>query len=514
MSRSAGQGILKDMSPGFIRVCALASISSFTYGYDLNWWGAIIAQSWFNDYFGDRQMVKGGVTYHVLSSTQQSVGSATSPIGMILGCVVATMVSRPLGFRKALVISALWIITGTIVQITCGVGGARYWQLAGGKIIVTIGVGMNMINLPIYLANCSPPRLRGTAINSYAAVVALAAIVASSVIYALSTHKGHLVYLVPLAIQLSTPFLAIVTIVFLPENPQWLVQQGRTEEALKVLRPLRPAQGSDDLVRIELAEMIAATSEMGAKRGTLGDCFRGVQLRRTLACMGIACLFQAQGLNFLLGYLAVLFVQLGLPNPFQTLVIIYSIITACTIASFAYQDKIGRRLALLSGSAICALCMLGFAVVVTVDSTPTGAIGKLCVALIVLWFAGFTSTWYPVWNTVKTEIPAVDLRDYTLSIAGVAGQIVNAIIIFVSPYLQRPEHAGLGGKIGYIYGSFSIVSFVFVFFLVPELKGRPLPEIDWLFNHHVPVRAMKGYEVPSGTESQGGLSDDNWKEEK
>lgn len=142
-----------------------------------------------------------------------------------------------------------------------------------------------------------------------------------------------------------------------------------------------------------------------------------------------------------------------------------------------------------------------------------------------------------MWNTVKTEIPAVDLRDYTLSIAGVAGQIVNAIIIFVSPYLQRPEHAGLGGKIGYICrqrggsgqsppltdaicssqssdGSFSIVSFVFVFFLVPELKGRPLPEIDWLFNHHVPIRAMKGYEVPNGTESQGGLSDDNWKEDK
>ena len=141
-----------------------------------------------------------------------------------------------------------------------------------------------------------------------------------------------------------------------------------------------------------------------------------------------------------------------------------------------------------------------------------------------------------MWNTVKTEIPAVDLRDYTLSIAGVAGQIVNAIIIFVSPYLQRPEHAALGGKIGYICkqrgrptrfplrtdamasrlldGSFSIVSFVFVFFLVPELKGRPLPEIDWLFNHHVPVRAMKGYEVPTGTESQGGLSDDNWIEDK
>jgi len=280
------------------------------------------------------------------------------------------------------------------------------------KIIVTIGVGMNMINLPIYLANCSPPRLRGTAINSYAAVVGECRVIRSLGVLLLTLSFSCNLQLS----QLSSPLASfthcqltrvISSILFLlvswvcvfsttgtltkeirdpardpivnafPRNPnhsvptgkvgpaadltppdscllfltcpspQWLVQQGRTEEALAVLRTLRPAQESDDLVRPELSEMIAATSEMGAKRGTLGDCFRGVQLRRTLACIGIACLFQAQGesqrvacscrwqqtdwgltasgLNFLLGYLAVLFVQLSLPNPFQTLVISSSI---------------------------------------------------------------------------------------------------------------------------------------------------------------------------------------------
>ena len=133
------------------------------------------------------------------------------------------------------------------------------------KIIVTIGVGMNMINLPIYLANCSPPRLRGTAINSYAAVVGECRVIRSLGVLLLTlsfscnlqlsqlssplasfTHcqltrviSSILFLLVPrvhvlsatgtltkaiwdfaiqLAIQLSTPFLAIVTIVFLPEK--------------------------------------------------------------------------------------------------------------------------------------------------------------------------------------------------------------------------------------------------------------------------------------------------------
>lgn len=85
-------------------------------------------------------------------------------------------------------------------------------------------------------------RCSSTHFAAFLTYAALAAIVASGVVYALSTHKGHLVYLVPvstsnfraihkgdanvrdlqfltqLAIQLATPFLAILTIVFLPEK--------------------------------------------------------------------------------------------------------------------------------------------------------------------------------------------------------------------------------------------------------------------------------------------------------
>lgn len=35
--------------------------------------------------------------------------------------------------------------------------------------------------------------------------------------------------------------------------------------------------------------------------------------------------------------------------------------------------------------------------------------------------------------------------------------------------------------VGFVYGSMSLVAMVFVYFIVPELKGRSLEELDELF---------------------------------
>jgi SP family sugar:H+ symporter-like MFS transporter len=60
---------------------------------------------------------------------------------------------------------------GSIVQITSGVNGARYYQLVGGKIIVTLAVGLNSVNIPVFLSNCSPAAVRGAVVNSYTCFV-------------------------------------------------------------------------------------------------------------------------------------------------------------------------------------------------------------------------------------------------------------------------------------------------------------------------------------------------------
>lgn len=68
------------------------------------------------------------------------------------------------------------------------------------------------------------------------------------------------------------------------------------------------------------------------------------------------------------------------------------------------------------------------------------------------------------------------------------------------PYLIREEDAGLGPKVGFIYGSICAISFVVVFFLIPEMKGRSLEEIDEMFNANVPTRKFRKYRSTAATD--------------
>jgi hypothetical protein len=134
--------------------------------------------------------------------------------------------------------------------------------------------------------------------------------------------------------------LSNFTLNLLPtDSPHWLVSKGRVDEAQMTLRSLRSYDVEDELRGI----IAAFTLTKGAKTKPL-DCFRGLNLKRTLIVMGLQILNLAQGtwnagppkhlrhrqthfttfgtgLNFLLGYMVILFIQIGLPDPFKIIVI-------------------------------------------------------------------------------------------------------------------------------------------------------------------------------------------------
>ncbi|CAI0654298.1 unnamed protein product [Colletotrichum noveboracense] len=69
----------------------------------------------------------------------------------------------------------------------------------------------------------------------------------------------------------------------------------------------------------------------------------------------------------------------------------------------------------------------------------------------------------------------------------------NFIATFTLPYLMNPGYGNLGPKVGFIYGSFSLISVVWGFFYFPELKGRTLDEVDMMFRANVPARKTSSW---------------------
>lgn len=67
----------------------------------------------------------------------------------------------------------------------------------------------------------------------------------------------------------------------------------------------------------------------------------------------------------------------------------------------------------------------------------------------------------------------------------------SIVITYVNPFVQN-EPGNLGSKVGMIYGGVSVIAFIFVFLVVPEMKGRSLEELDELFHAKVkPWRSTK-----------------------
>lgn len=59
---------------------------------------------------------------------------------------------------------------------------------------------------------------------------------------------------------------------------------------------------------------------------------------------------------------------------------------------------------------------------------------------------------------------------------------------FSLPYAINPDQGNLGGKIAFVFGATMVFCTVFVYFCIPETKGRTYIEIDELWTRRVAPR--------------------------
>jgi hypothetical protein len=62
------------------------------------------------------------------------------------------------------------------------------------------------------------------------------------------------------------------------------------------------------------------------------------------------------------------------------------------------------------------------------------------------------------------------------------------VFLFTIPYMINPDAGNLGGKVGFIFGGFGLISSIVAYFYIPETKGLSFDDLDWLYTHHIPPR--------------------------
>ncbi|KIY49613.1 general substrate transporter [Fistulina hepatica ATCC 64428] len=473
-----------NVTPQLLLVAFASSLGAITYGFDNTWWSGVIGETSFNQAYGDIVAADGTKT---LSTVQVSIGTGLGTTGVMIGCMVAAPISNFLGRRLGMLVLGLISASGCLIEATSNTGmHGRYAQIIVGRVICSIAIGMASNVVPVYLSESAPKAIRGGLVAFYVVTQNVAAFLATVVIYKVQFYPHQAAWLVPICVQFLTPLLIITTIGFIPESPRWLVAKGRSNDAHTVLMRLRRPDVDIDGELLELTAAVAEQLERD-KHSNFLHLFRGTNLRRTLIAIGVQCLANAQGIGYIVSYMIVLFEQLGIQDSYLILVIGYGVYAAFACLSFVLPDRIGRRNLLFIGGAICAACMLAIGGITTKWPTPPGAAGRAVVALTLVWFCANACTWSPVSWLIPAEIGSAKMRESTMMSASWSGFGVTLIINYVSPYIQDSGYGNLGGKIGYIWGSFSVIAVFFAFFFVTETRGRSLEELDALFEAHVPT---------------------------
>ncbi|KAH4034030.1 hypothetical protein HBI70_130670 [Parastagonospora nodorum] len=478
----------------------LASVGAFLFGFDNGWWGTILGSERFLEDYGSCATVEGVKTCN-LSTAQLSAGSSVQSGGIMIGCLVAMYLNNFLGRRFSLLATGVVSIIGVLIEITSALNPtARFAQFVAGKVIASIAMGLAVNIVPIYLSETATGTARGFAVSVYQNVQIIGVILASGVVYASSKSATPSAYLIPMGLQLLAPSIMVAMCPLLPESPRWLVWKGRHADAVVAATRIfaTPTNGFDADKYIDDIQMAIDSERNREDASRWVDLTRGPDLRRLLIAVGIQSLQQAQGSAYMNSYIVSFLTSTGVTNVFPVIMGLYTLYYVAILSGHFLPDTVGRRPVLISTALFCGTTLMIVSSMVVVFRNPSIVQGKASIALIFLWQASFGVQSPLIWITTAEAAPSRN-REKVQSIATFFGFGVSLLITSVSPYIQDKGYGNLGGTIGFIWAAFSFVTVAWVFFIVPEMKGFSIEQLDFLYDNRVPTLKFKGYRFDSET---------------
>jgi len=142
-------------------------------------------------------------------------------------------------------------------------------------------------------------------------------------------------------------------------------------------------------------------------------------------------------------------------------------------------DKLGRRPLLMGGAALTSTTMavLGAMICIYGPDYVNRAAPFVCLVMMYLFICGFAPTWGPIGWIYPSEIYPLRIRAKAISITTASNWLFNFIVAQIVPYLMDSINWGLY----FVFAGFSLLMGAWVFFFVPETKGKSLEEIDEVF---------------------------------
>ena len=150
------------------------------------------------------------------------------------------------------------------------------------------------------------------------------------------------------------------------------------------------------------------------------------------------------------------------------------------VTSVWSMDALGRKPLLMFGSILMMISQLVIAGLVGKyhSSWPTHrAEGWLSVAFLLFYMLSFGASWGPIPWAMPSEIFPSSVRAKGVALSTCSNWFNNFIIGLITPPMV--ENTGYGAYV--FFGVFCLLSLSWVWFFVPETRGRTLEQMDHVF---------------------------------
>lgn len=178
--------------------------------------------------------------------------------GGFFGSLGAGWVSAEYGRKMAAIVAcAMIIVFSALITASQNIG-----MFIAFRFLTGVGAGAIMAIIPVWVAEVSPPKVRGALVVVHAVMVNVGYVVASYVGVGFYHYKGgdiENVWRGPMGLSLFFPTLFLCGAYWLPESPRYLVSKNRMDEAWAVIHRLHSdaKDPTDEFARREFVQIKA-----------------------------------------------------------------------------------------------------------------------------------------------------------------------------------------------------------------------------------------------------------------
>ncbi len=395
--------------------------------------------------------------------------------GGAFATLIAGFVANRIGRKATIFISSIIFLVGLIIIVDAH----SYTAALIGRLIQGAGIGIEMIVLPLYLAETAPSPLRGRFVVLFQLFLTFGIVLAYSIdlFFAHSENWRGM-----FACVLIPGVLLLLGTFYISESPRWLYLKQQKDQALKaLLRTHSPEEAARDLQ--QMAELETQKSSVSYQKSSI---WRKQYLIPFFIALAVACLNQLTGINSVIQFGTLILQSSGTPSNILAMVGTVGIgllNMLTTIVALLLVDKLGRKflLSIGTGGVVCALAFLGTVSMFATNSPEKSFLVLAGLLAYIMFFA--IGPGVVVWLAISELIPT-RIRSTGMSVCLFANSLVSAIL--ASVFMLLVQHIHYSGTF-FFCGAFTVIYFFLAIFVLPETKNKTLEDIETDFRHKAGV---------------------------